>query len=82
LLCALLSSPATCSGRRYGYQGGFATVTVAAGGVVDLLTPLDHHRGLRDLDRAEQQNIAKLFQAALIPAAARCQKEPGRCLVT
>jgi C4-dicarboxylate transporter, DctM subunit len=51
--------------RRYGYQGGFATATIAAGGVVDLLIPPSIIIVVYAI--VTEQNIAKLFQAALIP---------------
>lgn len=51
--------------RRYGYDPGFATGTIAIGGVVDLLIPPSIILVVYAI--ATEQNIAKLFQAALIP---------------
>ncbi len=51
--------------RRYGYDGGFATGTIAIGGVVDLLIPPSIILVVYAI--VTEQNIAKLFQAALIP---------------
>ncbi|HEY0439345.1 MAG TPA: TRAP transporter large permease [Xanthobacteraceae bacterium] len=51
--------------RRYGYEPGFATGTIAIGGVVDLLIPPSIVLVVYAI--VTEQNIAKLFQAALIP---------------
>lgn len=51
--------------RRYGYDPGFATGTIAIGGVVDLLIPPSIILVVYAI--ATEQNIAKLFMAALIP---------------
>ena len=51
--------------RRYGYEPGFATGTIAIGGVVDLLIPPSIILVVYAI--VTEQNIAKLFQAALIP---------------
>ncbi|MET0605192.1 MAG: TRAP transporter large permease [Beijerinckiaceae bacterium] len=51
--------------RRYGYDSGFATATIAIGGVVDLLIPPSIILVVYAI--ATEQNIAKLFQAAMIP---------------
>lgn len=51
--------------RKYGYSGGFSTATLAAGGTLGILIPpsviLVIYAMLTD------QNIAKLFAAAIIP---------------
>ncbi|MBL8672076.1 MAG: TRAP transporter large permease [Alphaproteobacteria bacterium] len=51
--------------RRYRYEMGFATATVAIGGVVALLIPPSVILVVYAI--ATEQNIAKLFKAALIP---------------
>jgi tripartite ATP-independent transporter DctM subunit len=51
--------------RRYGYDDGFSAGTVAIGGVVDLLIPPSIILVVYAI--VTEQNIAKLFQAALIP---------------
>ncbi|BAT61120.1 sialic acid TRAP transporter permease protein SiaT [Variibacter gotjawalensis] len=51
--------------RRYNYDGGFATGTIAIGGVVDLMIPPSIILVVYAI--VTEQNIAKLFQAALIP---------------
>jgi C4-dicarboxylate transporter DctM subunit len=51
--------------RRYRYDSGFATATIAIGGVVDLLIPPSIILVVYAI--ATEQNIAKLFQAAMIP---------------
>jgi C4-dicarboxylate transporter, DctM subunit len=51
--------------RRYGYEPGFATGTIAIGGVVDLLIPPSIILVVYAI--VTEQNIAKLFQAAMIP---------------
>lgn len=51
--------------RRYGYEPGFATGIIAMGGVVDLLIPPSVILVVYAI--ATEQNVAKLFQAALLP---------------
>jgi tripartite ATP-independent transporter DctM subunit len=51
--------------RRFGYEEGFATAMIAIGGVVDLLIPPSIILVVYAI--ATEQNIAKLFMAALIP---------------
>lgn len=51
--------------RRYGYEDGFSTALVAIGGVVDLLIPPSIILVVYAI--ATEQNIAKLFMAAMIP---------------
>ena len=51
--------------RRHGYDPGFATATIAVGGVVDLLIPPSIILVVYAI--VTEQNIAKLFMAALIP---------------
>jgi len=51
--------------RRHGYDPGFATATIAVGGVVDLLIPPSIILVVYAI--ATEQNIAKLFMAALVP---------------
>jgi tripartite ATP-independent transporter DctM subunit len=51
--------------RRYGYDPGLATGTVAIGGVISLLIPPSVILVVYAI--AAEQNIAKLFMAALIP---------------
>ena len=51
--------------RRYGYDRGFATAMIAIGGVVDLLIPPSIILVVYAI--ATEQNIAKLFMAAMIP---------------
>jgi tripartite ATP-independent transporter DctM subunit len=51
--------------RRHGYDPGFATATIAIGGVVDLLIPPSIILVVYAI--ATEQNIAKLFMAALAP---------------
>jgi tripartite ATP-independent transporter DctM subunit len=51
--------------RRYGYDRGFATGIIAIGGVVDLLIPPSIILVVYAI--ATEQNIAKLFIAALFP---------------
>ncbi len=62
---ATMSQVALPELRRYGYSGGFATATLAAGGTLGILIPpsvvLVIYAILTD------QNIAKLFLAAFIP---------------
>ena len=51
--------------RRYRYDGGFATATLAAGGTLGILIPPSVVLVLYSI--LTEQNIAKLFAAALIP---------------
>ena len=51
--------------RKYGYDAGFATATIAVGGVIDLLIPPSIILVVFAI--ATEQNIAKLFMAAMIP---------------
>ena len=51
--------------RRYGYDGGFATATLAAGGTLGILIPPSVVLVLYAI--LTEQNIAKLFAAALLP---------------
>ncbi len=51
--------------RRYGYDGGFATGTIAVGGTLGILIPPSVILVVYAI--STEQNIAKLFQAALIP---------------
>lgn len=62
---ATMSQVALPELKRYGYSGGFSTATLAAGGTLGILIPpsviLVIYASLTE------QNIAKLFLAALIP---------------
>ncbi|WP_106743941.1 TRAP transporter large permease [Yoonia maritima] len=62
---ATMSKVALPELRKYGYSGGFSTATLAAGGTLGILIPpsviLVIYAMLTD------QNIAKLFAAAIIP---------------
>jgi C4-dicarboxylate transporter, DctM subunit len=51
--------------RRYNYDGGFATATLAAGGTLGILIPPSVVLVLYAI--LAEQNIARLFAAALIP---------------
>ena len=51
--------------RRYRYDDGFSTATIAIGGVVDLLIPPSIILVVYAI--TTEQNIIKLFKAALIP---------------
>ncbi len=51
--------------RRYGYDGGFATATLAAGGTLGILIPPSVILVIYAI--ITEQNIAKLFLAAFIP---------------
>jgi C4-dicarboxylate transporter, DctM subunit len=51
--------------RRHGYDPGFSTATIAIGGVVDLLIPPSIILVVYAI--ATEQNIAKLFMAAIVP---------------
>ncbi|MGZ9031779.1 MAG: TRAP transporter large permease [Burkholderiaceae bacterium] len=62
---ATISQVAMPEMRRYGYDGGFATATLAAGGTLGILIPPSVVLVLYSI--LTEQNIAKLFAAALIP---------------
>jgi tripartite ATP-independent transporter DctM subunit len=51
--------------RRYGYEGGFATGTIAVGGTLGVLIPPSVILVVYAI--STEQNIAKLFMAALLP---------------
>ncbi len=51
--------------RRYGYSGGFATATLAAGGTLGILIPPSIILVIYSI--YAEQNIAKMFVAAFIP---------------
>ena len=51
--------------RRYGYAGGFSTATLAAGGTLGILIPPSVILVIYAI--LTEQNIAKLFLAAVIP---------------
>jgi len=51
--------------RKYGYDGGFATATLAAGGTLGILIPPSIVLVIYAI--LTEQNIAKLFLAAVIP---------------
>ncbi|WP_319533102.1 TRAP transporter large permease [uncultured Cohaesibacter sp.] len=51
--------------RRYGYDGGFATATLAAGGTLGILIPPSFILVIYAI--LTEQNIAKLFLAAFVP---------------
>ena len=51
--------------KRYGYAGGFSTATLAAGGTLGILIPPSVVLVIYAI--LTEQNIAKLFLAALIP---------------
>ncbi|MFC7738179.1 TRAP transporter large permease [Roseomonas sp. GCM10028921] len=51
--------------RRYGYEPGFATGTIAVGGTLGVLIPPSVILVVYGI--ATEQNIAKLFMAALLP---------------
>ncbi|RME18403.1 MAG: TRAP transporter large permease [Alphaproteobacteria bacterium] len=51
--------------RRYGYSGGFSTATLAAGGTLGILIPPSVVLVIYAI--LAEQNIAKLFLAAVIP---------------
>jgi tripartite ATP-independent transporter DctM subunit len=52
--------------RRYGYEPGFATGTIAVGGTLGILVPPSVILVVYAI--STEQNIAKLFMAALVPA--------------
>lgn len=51
--------------RKYGYDGGFSAATVAVGGTLGILIPPSVILVVYAI--TTEQNIAKLFQAALVP---------------
>lgn len=51
--------------KRYGYAGGFSTATLAAGGTLGILIPPSVVLVIYAI--LTEQNIAKLFQAAVVP---------------
>ncbi|MEO1292173.1 MAG: TRAP transporter large permease [Pseudomonadota bacterium] len=51
--------------KRYGYSGGFSTATLAAGGTLGILIPPSVVLVIYAI--LTEQNIAKLFLAALVP---------------
>ena len=51
--------------RKYGYSGGFSTATLAAGGTLGILIPPSVVLVIYAI--LAEQNIAKLFLAALVP---------------
>jgi len=51
--------------RKYGYSGGFSTATLAAGGTLGILIPPSVILVIYAI--LTEQNIAKLFAAAIIP---------------
>lgn len=62
---ATMSQVALPELRRYGYSGGFATATLAAGGTLGILIPPSVILVIYAI--LTEQNIAKLFLAAFIP---------------
>ena len=62
---ATVSQVAMPEMRRYGYDGGFATATLAAGGTLGILIPPSVVLVLYAI--LTEQNIAKLFAAAMLP---------------
>ena len=62
---ATMSRVALPEMRRYGYDGGFATATLAAGGTLGILIPPSIVLVIYAI--LTEQNIEKLFIAAIIP---------------
>jgi tripartite ATP-independent transporter DctM subunit len=62
---ATMSRVALPEMRAYGYAGGFSTATLAAGGTLGILIPPSVVLVIYAI--LTQQNIAKLFAAAIIP---------------
>jgi C4-dicarboxylate transporter DctM subunit len=62
---ATISQVALPEMRRYGYAPGFATATLAAGGTLGILIPPSVVLVIYAI--LAEQNIAKLFAAALVP---------------
>ena len=71
--------------RRYGYDAGSATGTLAVGGTLGILIPPSVILVIYAI--ATEQNIAKLFMAALIPGLLATlfyilASSPGWCAAT
>lgn len=62
---ATMSRVAMPEMKRYGYEGGFSTATLAAGGTLGILIPPSVVLVIYAI--LTEQNIAKLFLAAFIP---------------
>ncbi len=62
---ATMSKVALPELRKYGYSGGFSTATLAAGGTLGILIPPSVILVIYAI--LTEQNIAKLFAAAIIP---------------
>ncbi len=62
---ATMSRVAMPEMKRYGYQGGFASATLAAGGTLGILIPPSVVLVIYAI--LTEQNIAKLFLAAFVP---------------
>ncbi|MBM2575954.1 TRAP transporter large permease [Jannaschia sp. Os4] len=62
---ATMSRVALPEMRRYGYDGGFSTATLAAGGTLGILIPPSVILVIYAI--LTEQNIAKLFLAAFVP---------------
>lgn len=62
---ATISQVALPEMRKFGYDGGYATATLAAGGTLGILIPPSVVLVLYAI--IAEQNIAKLFAAAMIP---------------
>ncbi|WP_193183089.1 TRAP transporter large permease [Nisaea sediminum] len=62
---ATMSKVALPELRQYGYSGGFATATLAAGGTLGILIPPSVILVIYAI--LTEQNIAKLFAAAFVP---------------
>ncbi|MFT7107899.1 MAG: tripartite ATP-independent transporter DctM subunit [Yoonia sp.] len=62
---ATMSKVALPELRKYGYSGGFSTATLAAGGTLGILIPPSVILVIYAI--LTEQNIAKLFVAAIIP---------------
>src|SRR5690606_23864197 len=62
---ATMSQVALPELKRYGYSGGLATGTLAAGGTLAILTPPSVFLVISAI--LEEPNIAKLFVAAFVP---------------
>ena len=62
---ATMSKVALPEMKRYGYSGGFATATLAAGGTLGILIPPSVILVIYAI--LTEQNIAKLFLAAFVP---------------
>ena len=62
---ATMSRVALPEMKRYGYEGGFSTATLAAGGTLGILIPPSVVLVIYAI--IAEQNIAKLFLAAFVP---------------